>query len=59
VTSDLATRLRAAAYTACNNLTGFGSCNVVLQTSGCLYDGDPQYFIDYGSATYHCFDTTC
>jgi hypothetical protein len=59
VTSDLASRLTAAANTSCHNLTGFGACNVVLHTSGCLYDGDPQYFIDYGYATYNCYDTTC
>ena len=59
MTSDLASRLTVAASTSCNNLTGFGACNVVLHTSGCLPDGDPGYYIDYGYATYNCYDTNC
>jgi hypothetical protein len=58
-TSDLTTRLTAAANTACHNLTGFNACNIVFHFSGCLADGDPQYWIEYGWATYNCNDTTC
>jgi hypothetical protein len=59
MTSDLASRLTAAANTACHNLTGFNACNIVLHTSGCVPDGDVDYLIDFGYATYNCFDTTC
>ena len=59
MTSDLSSRLTAAANTACHNLTGFNACNVALHLTGCLPDGDPQYLIEYGYATYNCFDTTC
>ena len=59
MTSDLTTRLKAAANTACQNLSGFRACNVVLSLTGCLPDGDPDYLIEYGSATYNCIDTTC
>lgn len=59
MTSDLSSRLTAAANTACHNLTGFNACNVVLHLTGCLPDGDPDYLIEYGYATYNCFDTTC
>jgi len=58
-TSDLTTRLTAAANTACHNLTGFNACNIVFHFSGCLPDGDVQYWIEYGWATYGCRDTTC
>jgi len=59
LTSDLTTRLTAAANTACQNLTGFNACNIVFHFTGCLPDGDPQYLIEYGWATYGCRDTTC
>ncbi|HXO19324.1 MAG TPA: hypothetical protein VOA87_05280, partial [Thermoanaerobaculia bacterium] len=57
--SALASELTSAANTACHNLTGFHACNVVQYTTGCLIDGDPNYYIDQGYATYNCYDTTC
>ena len=57
--SALAAELKSAADTACRNSTGFIACNVVRHDTGCLPDGDPQYFIDQGYATYNCIDTTC
>jgi hypothetical protein len=59
MTSDLTTRLNAAANTACRNLSGFAACNIVLSLTGCLYDGDVDYLIEYGHATYNCIDTNC
>ena len=58
-TADLTTRLTAAANAACQNLTGRNACNIVFHFSGCLPDGDVQYWIEYGWATYGCRDTTC
>jgi|SRR5580693_6056312 hypothetical protein len=57
--SALTSELRSAAKTACNNLTGFNACNVVVHDTGCLPDGDPNYYIDQGYATYNCNDTSC
>jgi hypothetical protein len=59
MTSNLTAQLKAAARTACQNLTGFIACNVVVNLTGCLPDGDPDYLIEYGYATYNCIDTTC
>ena len=58
-TADLTTRLTAAANASCQNLTGRTACNIVFHFSGCLPDGDVQYWIEYGWATYGCRDTTC
>jgi hypothetical protein len=57
--ATLTSRLTAAANAACRASTGFGACSVVMHLSGCLPDGDPQYFIEFGYATYGCNDTTC
>jgi hypothetical protein len=57
--SALAAELRSAANTACRNSTGYLACNVVQHETGCLFDGDVQYYIDEGYATYDCVDTTC
>jgi hypothetical protein len=57
--SALAAELTSAANTACRNSTGFRACNVVQHDTGCMPDGDPQYYIDEGYATYNCVDTTC
>ncbi len=59
MTSTLSTRLRNDANAACQNLTGRNACNVVLHLTGCLLDGDVDYLIEYGYATYGCYDTTC
>jgi hypothetical protein len=32
---------------------------VVVHLTGCLPDGDVDYLIEYGYATYGCRDTTC
>jgi hypothetical protein len=57
--SALAAELTSAANTACRNSTGFRACNVVQHDTGCMPDGDPQYYIDEGYAIYNCVDTTC
>lgn len=59
MTSTLSTWLRNDANAACQNLTGRKACNVVLHLTGCLLDGDVDYLIEYGYATYGCYDTTC
>jgi hypothetical protein len=57
--ASLTTSLTAQANAACRARTGFGACNIAISFSGCLYDGDVEYFIEYGYATYGCNDTTC
>jgi hypothetical protein len=59
MTSSLSTRLRNDANAACQNLTGRMACNVVLHLTGCLPDGGTGLLIEYGYATYGCYDTTC
>jgi hypothetical protein len=57
--SGLQTALTSAADSACRSLTGLRACKVVVYADGCTLDGDPDYYIDTGYATYGCMDTTC
>jgi hypothetical protein len=58
--SNLTAELDSEANTACQNFSGFRACSVVIHiTVGCVPDGDPQYLIEEGYATYSCIDTTC
>ena len=59
MSSSLTSSVTAAATAACQQTTGRGACNVVVHLTGCLLDGDPDYLIEYGYATYGCRDTTC
>jgi uncharacterized protein with beta-barrel porin domain len=59
MSSSLTSSVTAAATAACQQLTGREPCSVVVHLTGCLLDGDPDYLIEYGYATYTCRDTNC
>jgi hypothetical protein len=59
MSSFLTSSVTAAAIAACQTANGRGACTVVVHLTGCLPDGDPEYLIEYGYATYTCRDTTC
>jgi hypothetical protein len=59
MSSFLTSNIEAAVTSSCMQLTGRRPCSVVVHLTGCLEDGDPDYLIEYGYATYGCNDTSC
>lgn len=59
MSAALTADLKSIANASCQQFDGRNACSVVVHLMGCVEDGDPQYFIEYGYATYGCNDTTC